>query len=187
MAIEKPAYTVLEHHPDFEVREYGSYIVAETEVEGDQASAGNEAFSRLAGFIFGKNRAGKERTSMIAPVSEVANHRTRIAMTAPVTQVSTGQRNWRVQFMMPSGYTLETLPEPTDGRVSLRALPARRFAAIRYSGTWSSGNYDRHLAQLRTALAEAGMASSGEPVWARYDPPFKPWFLRTNEILLEVG
>ncbi len=89
--------------------------------------------------------------------------------------------------MMPGGYTLDTLPVPNDPRVTLRVLPARQFAVIRYSGTWSHDNYDRHLARLRKGLADAGVVTTGEPVWARYDPPFKPWFLRTNEIMLEVG
>ncbi len=92
MAIEKPAYKVLAEYPDFEVRDYAPYVVAETEVEGDLTSAGGEAFSRLAGFIFGKNRSAK-KLAMTAPVAQVASPGTRLAMTAPVTQMSSGDRS----------------------------------------------------------------------------------------------
>lgn len=186
MAIEKPAYKVIAQYPDFEVRDYAPYVVAETEVEGELTSVGGEAFARLAGFIFGKNRSAR-KLAMAAPVAEVASPGTRLAMTAPVTQVSSGEHSWRVQFMMPGGYTLETLPVPDDTRVTLRVQPARQVAVIRYAGRWSHDNYDRHLARLRQGIADAGIVAEGEPVWARYDPPFKPWFLRTNEIMLETG
>ena len=89
--------------------------------------------------------------------------------------------------MMPSNYTLATLPEPLDPAVQLRKIPARKMAALRYSGTWSARNYEKHLAQLRSAVDALGLHARGEAVWARYDPPWKPWFLRTNEILLELA
>jgi hypothetical protein len=89
--------------------------------------------------------------------------------------------------MMPAIYTLETLPEPLDPAVSFRVVPARRVAAHAYSGTWSTSRYEEHLATLRAALASAGLTAVGEPTWARYDPPFMPWFLRTNEILVGLA
>jgi hypothetical protein len=89
--------------------------------------------------------------------------------------------------MMPSEYRLETLPEPKDARVHLREVPARRVAAMKYSGTWSQQNYDEHLAALRAAMKREGLEPAGEPTWARYDPPYKPWFMRKNEILIEVS
>lgn len=186
MAIEKPRYEVVERRDGFEIRQYPSYVVAETEVTGDPDSVGNEAFSRLAGYIFGKNQ-GARKIAMTAPVTQQKAEGAKIAMTAPVTQERAGERSWRIQFMMPSEYTLETLPVPNDARVTLRELPPRRFAAIRYSGSWSQQNYQKHLEQLRAALRAAGIPEAGEPVWARYDPPFKPWFLRTNEILIPLS
>jgi hypothetical protein len=185
MAIETPKFQVLKHYDDFETREYPGYLVAETEVEGEQTEVGNEAFSRLGGYIFGKNK-GEKKIAMTAPVAQQAEEGAKIEMTAPVAQSRTGPRSFKVQFMMPAGFTLETLPEPKDPRVHLKALPPRRFAVIHYSGTWSQKNYDDHLAQLRQAMKREGLSPQGPPVWARYDPPFKPWFLRTNEILVPV-
>lgn len=185
MATETPKHEVLKRYADFELRAYASYVVAETEVEGDQGEVGDQAFSRLAGYIFGGNQ-GAKKIAMTAPVSQVRQEGQKIAMTAPVAQVSTGPRSWRVQFMMPSEFTLQTLPRPNGPRVHLRALEPRRFAAIRYSGTWWQKNYDEHLETLRSAMRREGLTAKGEPVWARCDPPFTPWFLRTNEILIEV-
>jgi hypothetical protein len=183
MAIEKPSYRVVERREAFEIREYAPYLVAETVVGGSREEAGNAGFRILAGYIFGKNR-GEKKIAMTAPVAQTEP--AKIAMTAPVTQEGQEGR-WIIQFMMPSAYTLETLPEPLDPAVSFRVVPARRVAAHTYSGTWSASRYEEHLATLRAALDAAGLAAVGEPTWARYDPPFMPWFLRTNEILLELA
>jgi hypothetical protein len=185
MAIEKPRSEIVARYADFELRQYPSYIVAETDVEGDANDVGNEGFRRLAGYIFGKN-GGAKKLAMTAPVTQEANAGTKIAMTAPVAQEQRGPRSWEVQFMMPAEYTLATLPAPDDARVHLRELPARRLAAITYSGTWSQSNYQEHLDKLRAGMQRESLVGIGEPIWARYDPPFKPWFMRTNEIFIEV-
>jgi len=106
-------------------------------------------------------------------------------MTAPVTQ-SAAPGGMRVQFVLPKGVSLATAPEPTDPRVQLREEPAITRAVIRYSGTWSQANYEEHLALLKTAVDAAGVTTQGEPVLARYNAPFTPWFLRRNEIWLAL-
>ncbi len=190
MAIEKPEHVVVRIlDEDLELRDYPSYLVAETRVSGSRSDAGNESFRRLAGYIFGGNRK-QQKFAMTAPVTTAPAQPAqaeKLAMTAPVTQTKAEGGEWLVQFVMPKGQTLESLPQPNDARVTLRALPAKRYAVIRYSGTWSDANFDEHLALLRAAMAREKLTPLGEPVWARYDPPFKPWFLRTNEILLEVA
>jgi len=188
MAIEKPRHRLVKEFPDIELRDYPASVVAQTEVEGERDEVGNEAFRRLAGYIFGNNR-GEKKIAMTAPVTQEPAEGMKIAMTAPVTQArsAAGPRSWRVQFMMPSAYTLETLPEPKDPRVQLRQLPPRRVAAIRYSGSWSQRRYEQHLRTLTAAMKREKLVPAGDPIWARYDPPFKPWFLRTNEILIEVA
>jgi hypothetical protein len=185
MAIEQPRYTVERRFRDFEIRRYAPFVVAETVVEGRRIPAGNEGFRRLAGYIFGRNR-GRRKMAMTAPVTEVPA--SRIAMAAPVTETPAGDVPGRfvIQFMMPSDDTLDTLPEPLDERIRLRRIPGRRVAARRYGGTWSDRRYARHLATLRRAMALEGLEPAGAPQWARYDPPFKPFFLRTNEILIDL-
>jgi hypothetical protein len=187
MAIEKPSYRVVQVLAGIEVRECAPYLVAETEVTGTREEAGNAGFRRLAGYIFGKNR-GEKKIAMTAPVTQQDG--ARIAMTAPVAQQEkpeAGASTWVIQFMMPFVYGRDTLPDPIDPAIRFREVPARRVAAVRYSGNWSEERYLEHLAELRGAMEKAGLRAVGEPVWARYDPPFMPWFLRTNEILIELA
>ena len=181
-AVEEPDYEVLRQDGDFELRAYGASLLAETVVNGDFEEAGNRAFRALFEYIDGNNRA-REEIAMTAPVSQARSEK--IAMTAPVSQRAEGGE-WVVSFMMPTGYTMETLPEPLDQRVALRELPPYRAAVIRYSGFWSEKNYREHLEALRRWMKETGLEAGGEPVWARYNAPFTPWFLRRNEILIPV-
>lgn len=181
MAIDEPQYKVVRAYEVFEVRRYEPYLVAETVVNAAADDAGNQGFRILAGYIFGQNK-GARRIEMTAPVAQAP---TRIAMTAPVAQ-SPGSGGYVIQFAMPREWTLETLPEPLDSRITLRAMPARTLAVIGYSGTWSQSRYEENLKKLQDALEQAGLMWHGEPMWARYDPPWKPWFWRRNEIWLEL-
>jgi hypothetical protein len=185
MAIEEPRYEVLRTLGEgIELRRYAPYVVAEVLVDTRDAEAGNRAFPILAGYIFGKNK-GQRKLEMTAPVTQQAEP-VKLAMTAPVTQEPVPGGGTRVQFVLPADVTLATAPEPLDARVRLREEPATTRAVIRYSGTWSAANTDEHLAQLRAALQAAGLQAQGEPVWARYNPPITPWFMRRNEIWLAV-
>ena len=134
MAIEEAAYKVLQKDNRLEIRDYAPHILAETVVEGDLEEAGNKAFNRLFRYISGENRS-REKVAMTAPVSQEPLGE-KITMTAPVGQQRV-QEKWAVSFMMPASYTLETLPEPEDPKVTLRQVPARRMAAVRYSGFMS--------------------------------------------------
>ena len=183
-AIEEPAHSVERTIGDIEVRQYVPYVVAEVVLPGSADDAGNSAFRILAGYIFGKNK-GDRTLAMTAPVTQAAVPM-KLDMTAPVTQTA-APGGWTVQFVLPQGVTLATAPEPLDHRVMLREIPAEHVAVIRYSGTWSQANYDEHLAMLLTALRSADLTGTGEPVFARYDPPFKPWFMRRNEIWLHLS
>ena len=183
MAIEEAAYSVVERDGAVEIRDYAPRIVAETVVAGDFERAGNEAFGRLFRYISGGNRS-RHKVAMTAPVSqEPAGEK--IAMTAPVGQ-QPAHDSWVVSFTMPASYTLETLPEPEDPQVTLRQIPARRMAALRYSGLWTESSYLRHKMKLESWVRSRGLRIAGDPLWARYNSPFAPWFLRRNEILIPV-
>ncbi len=183
MAVEEAEYAVVLESQAFEVRRYEPHIIAETLVDGDFEGAGNRAFNRLFGYISGDNRTRQE-IAMTAPVTQGAAGE-KIAMTAPVGQQRTDGR-WAVSFVMPASWSLETLPEPEDPAVTLREVPARYMAAVRYSGFWSEKGYQRNLEKLQSWMQEQGFREVGEPLWARYNAPFMPWFLRRNEILIPV-
>lgn len=183
-ATEEPTFTVQRTLDGIELREYAPYTVAEVLVVADANDAGNRAFPILAGYIFGKNK-GERKMAMTAPVTQAAVPM-KLEMTAPVTQTPTAG-GYLVQFVLPKGITTANAPEPLDSRVMLRDVPPKRVAVIRYSGFWSESNYNEHLAQLQKGLRAANIAWTGEPVLSRYDPPFTPWFLRRNEIWLDLA
>ena len=182
-AIEEPKYEVTRKLDNVELRQYAPYLVAEVVLDATAEEAGSRAFPILAGYIFGKNK-GEKKFAMTAPVTQSAAP-VQMEMTAPVTQAAV-PGGMRVQFVLPSGVTLESAPEPLDPRVQLRQVPASQWAAIRYSGTWSQANYDEHLAKLKSVLGIAGVTTQGQPVLARYDSPMTPWFMRRNEIWLAL-
>ena len=182
-AIEEPAYEVTAKIGDIELRQYAPYVVAEVLITGSATEAGNKAFRILASYIFGKNK-GEKKLAMTAPVTQTAAPM-KLEMAAPVIQ-SAAPGGYLVQFALPRGVTLDTAPEPIDQRIVLRQVQPMRVAVIRYSGFWSDANYNRHLAQLEETLRKAGVKWSGEPVYSRYNPPFTPWFLRRNEIWLQL-
>ena len=183
MAIEEAPYKVVKAAGIFELRDYAPHILAETVVDGDLEDAGNKAFRLLFRYITGENRS-HGKISMTAPVSQEAAGE-KIPMTAPVGQ-QRDQDKWAVSFIMPASYTMETLPVPSDPGITLRQVPARQLAAVRYSGLWSEKNYLRYKGELEKWIRDNGLAVSGEPVWARYNPPFTLWFKRRNEILIPV-
>jgi hypothetical protein len=182
-AVEEAKFKVVEHDGRFEIRDYAPQILAETIVEDNMEDAGNAAFRRLFKYISGENSL----TNKIAMTAPVGQERTseKIAMTAPVSQQAVGDR-WAVSFMMPQSYTMQTIPRPTNAQIRLREVPARRVAAVRYSGFWSEKRYTRYLEQLQAWIKQKGVTPAGDPIWARYNPPFMPWFMRRNEVLIPL-
>lgn len=168
MAVEEPKFELVETLGEIEIRKYGPMVVAETEVTGDFNQVGNQGFRRIAEYIFGGNQQ-KEK----------------IAMTAPVLQESSGKAA-RIAFVMPADKSLSHLPVPSNAQVSLKEIPARKMAVLKYSGTWSEERYLEKLQELLNHLKARKLATKGTPLWARYNPPWMPWFLRRNEVLIEV-
>ena len=187
MATEQVPYTVERTlQSGVEIRRYDSTVVAETLIEGGSYSeAGNAGFRRLASYIFGANR-GDAKIAMTAPVAMAPDSGQRIAMTAPVDSARDSSGGWRIAFYMPAGYTLESLPQPLDPRVTLRVVPGRWVAALRFSGRGTEAQFAQHTAELLQALDDAGMQMLGAPWTARYNAPWVLPPLRRNEAMIEV-
>ena len=186
MAIEEPAYTVTEQAAPFELRTYQPKIVAEVVVSGSMDEASSKGFRLLANYIFGNNAAssgGSEKIQMTAPVG-MEPRSEKIRMTAPVSMQESDGR-WRVSFVMPSHYTMETLPRPNNAAVTLRQIPETRYAVIRFSGLAGAKRVAQKTQDLQAWLEEKGLTARGAPELARYNPPWTLPFLRRNEILLE--
>ena len=183
MAAEEAKYSVSVKQDDLEVREYEPSIVAEVIVNDGFEDASSAAFRTLFNYISGDN-TGRSKIAMTSPVSQKAEPE-KIAMTSPVGQQK-AEQGWAISFMMPATYTMDTIPVPDDPAVVLREVPAYRAASIRYSGRWTEKSYKKHLALLREWIASENFEVVGEPVWARYNAPFTPWFARRNEILIPI-
>lgn len=184
---DEQKYTVVAAHPGFELRRYDAHVVAEVTVEGSHESAGNQAFRSLVSYIGGRNHTGRS-VAMTAPVLQEAAAGRHLAMTSPVVQRDGGCLGSHiVGFVMPADETLETLPEPDDGAVTLRAVPVEFAAALTYSGRWTQTGYDERVQRLRQSIADVGLRAIGQPRWARFNPPWTPWFLRRNEAVVPVA
>jgi len=188
--IEEPKYEVISRYGEMEIRAYEPRILAETVVEGSFENAPKEGFRRIAKFIFGDNKAG-DKVAMTAPVEVIPKsdeqESEEIAMTAPVTQQISAAGSWTITFTMPANYTLETLPKPLDSKVTVRQLAPMQYAVLQFGGFNTRSNVDDAISRLRQLASSQGIGLSGEPVYARYNPPWTPWFLRRNEILIEVA
>ncbi|MDX1999436.1 MAG: heme-binding protein, partial [Thermoanaerobaculia bacterium] len=169
----------------FEVRDYPALLAAEVTERGDRDQAATAGFRRLAANNFGGNTR-RRSLAMTTPVVQAPTGGQRLAMTAPVVQ--SGQPgSWLVRFLMPRGYTLETLPVPHDPRVRLLMLPPARFAVVRFSGLARSAEVERQTTLLRAFAADQDLSVTGSAALARYNPPWTLWFLRRNEVLLPLA
>ena len=184
MAIEEPAFKTVLHEGAFEIRDYPPLVVAEVTVTGDQKAAASQGFRLLAGYIFGGNTR-RQSIAMTAPVAQ-AQTSEKIAMTAPVTQIKAANA-WVVRFTMPKGYSLDTLPQPNDPQVKLRALPASRFAVLQFSGLAGTDDVSAKTAELQNHIATHHLRPTGPVSLAQYNPPWTFWFMRRNEVMSEVA
>ncbi|MEM9938808.1 MAG: heme-binding protein [Pseudomonadota bacterium] len=183
-ATEEPAHTVMMKDGKFEIRQYDPVIVAEVEVTGDMRRAGNSGFRPLADFIFGNNTARAE-IDMTAPVTRQKSEK--IAMTAPVTRTQSDDDVWTVAFVMPSDFTMETLPMPNNPDVTIRNVPGELMATVRFSGNGSERAHISKQVDLETWIEEQGYVATGAPRYAGYDAPWKPAPFRRNEVMIPVA
>ena len=190
MATEEPTYTILSQTEDFELRRYDSQIVAQTWVSGSQMMASNKGFRILADYIFGNNTAPSgesSKISMTAPVkmqspSANRNDSQKIAMTAPVN-MQEADGKWRVRFVMPSQYTMQTLPKPNNAAVDIIEVPAQTYGVIKFSGLAGAKKVAAKTEALQAWMINLKVI--GAPELARFDPPWTLPFMRRNEIMIE--
>ena len=182
-SVDEPDYTLLAEDGDYQLRQYDAIIVAEVTHTGERRRALNAGFRRLADYIFAKDRPGQE-IAMTSPV--IQDQGEKIAMTSPVMQDgSEGVDGWRTRFVMPAGYTMETLPTPPDD-VTLTEVPARKVAAVRFSGSASTDDLAKQEEGLREWMAGQGLVAAGPAEFAFYDAPMVPPAMRRNEVMIPV-
>ena len=167
--VEQAKYEVLREINQVEIRLYPSLVIARVDGYGDGG------FNLLFNFISGNNRQ-KSKIAMTAPVVSE-----QIAMTAPVLSESDS-----IAFVMPEGLTLETTPEPLDKLVKIVEIPERVVAALKFSGRWSNSIFKKKSKKMLEELTKAGIKTVGQVFTMRYNGPFTPWFMRRNEVAVEI-
>ncbi|WP_160667497.1 SOUL family heme-binding protein [Pseudarthrobacter sp. ATCC 49987] len=187
---EQQPFELVQRYKDFELRRYPAHVVAEVQVNATFDRAGNAAFRHLFNYI-GGNNTSRQAVAITAPVVQGFGPPQKLAMTAPVLQsgsLTGGEEStdFVVAFVLPAGMTAETAPIPTNPDVRIRTVPGSLAAALNFSGGGSKSAFGKRNQELQAALAAAGLTAVGLPRFARFDPPFKPWFLRRNEVLQDV-
>lgn len=186
---EEPAYEVVKSDKRFELRDYAPMIVAEVTHSGERRRASGASFRRLAAYIFAQDRpqGGRERIAMTAPViQQRVDQDQRIAMTAPVIEEETGTGKWRMRFVMPARFTLDTLPTPPED-ITLAEVPGRRVAAVRFNGYAGDADLAIMEAMLTEWIEAEDLTAVGDFEYAFYDAPMVPAQRRRNEVLVEVA
>ncbi len=183
MAIEEPSYKVLKSDGKIEIREYQSFVIAETFIASSSMDdASTAAFKKLFKYISGNNNSASD-IAMTAPVTTTRSEK--IEMTAPVSTTRSAD-GYTVAFTLPMKYSLATSPIPTDTSIHLREIPSHIVAVIQFSGRWTESSMNEHEQELLQWMKRNEHTPIGTPIVARYDPPFMPWFLRRNEIQIMI-
>jgi len=180
--VEQPKYEVVESSGNIEIRDYAPMIVAEVDVTGGRRDAIGKGFRIIADYIFGNNTTA-QKLPMTAAVTQQDSEK--IAMTAPVTQQGDGN-TWRVRFIMPSSYTMETLPKPNNPAVELKQIGAKRYAVIRFSGMAGEDSLKRYTEELNAFIGAKKLTPLSAPTYAFFNPPWTLPFLRRNEVMVEI-
>lgn len=180
--VETPNYEVISAQAGIEIRQYAPMIIAEVQMDGEREDAIGNGFRLLADYIFGNNQ-GLQDIAMTAPVQQQKN--IKIAMTAPVQQQSISDI-WRVSFVMPSEYSMETLPKPVNDRVAIKRVPSKQFIVVTFAGTNSNKNVTVHEEKLMRYVKANNLSVVGAPTYAFYNPPWTLPPMRRNEVMMEM-
>lgn len=168
---EEQPFTLIAKYPGFEVRHYPTYVLVQVETKGEFTSAASRAFRPLVNYISGNNR-GQEKFAMTAPV-----------LHAPDRKAT----NHTVSFVLPKDVSINDLPMPLDVQVSTVEVPGHFAAATKFRGLAGYEHFKSLGDRLKVDVKSAGLNAVGDPYYARFDPPWKPGFLRRNEAIVALA
>ena len=175
MALEEPKYEIIKSNKDYEIRKYNNRLAIQTEYSYE-----NSGFRYLFNYISGENNMS-EKVSMTVPVTQSV----KIDMTSPVTQFNKNGK-MVMQFYLPSKFTLENAPKPTNSRVNLVTMEGGHFAVLKYSGSSSDKNYLNKLDKLKDSLIKDKIEMLDSGTKATFNGPFTLPILRRNEAMIEI-
>ena len=181
--VEVPAYKILKKEQNIEIRQYPPLIIAEVKTAGSRQASISDGFRILANFIFGNNE-GEKQLSMNGPITQQEG--IKIAMTAPVQQEKT-DAEWATSFIMPSKFSIDTIPNPINDRIKIIQIPSKRYAVITFSGRSTEENLSKHTNELEKYMNRSSYSKAGNAKYAFYNPPWTLPFLRRNEVQFELN
>ena len=176
MSYEEPKYKIIESTDIYEIREYGDRLAVEVEYSNEDSG-----FRYLFNYISGENKSS-EKVKMTVPVTQSA----KIDMTSPVIQ-STQDGIMKMQFFLPSKFTLENAPQPTNERVNLVMIKKDIYAVISYSGRLTNQNYSKNYKKLINHLTKDGLDFIEPAIRATFNGPFTLPIFRRNEIMIKIN
>ena len=180
--IEKPEFKLIQKKDNFEVRDYKDYLIAEVMLKGSYKDVQNEGFKKLAAYIFGEN-SKKQKMDMTAPVQLIQEG----IKIEENTIKNSNLNSYLIQFVMPSKFTLDTLPSPKDAQVHIKLKLAHKMAVIVFKGNPNEELVRQKTEELLGFIKKEGLKPLAlSPILARYNPPFVPGFLKHNEVLIEI-
>jgi hypothetical protein len=183
---ETLGYDVLKQDGDIELRQYDRYILARVEASADMKGATYSGFMKLFNYISGYN-TNTARIRMTIPVTEEqVSASEKIPMTAPVTTERLSNNLYVISFVMPSNYSMDTLPEPKDKGITFRQVPPHRAAVIKFSGRMKEELAEKKTAELMQWLRNNHLEPRSNFIMAQFNPPWIPGFMRHNEIIVEI-
>ena len=180
--VEVPAYKILKKEQNIEIRQYPPLIIAEVKTAGSRQASISDGFRILADFIFGNNE-GEKQLSMNGPITQQEG--IKIAMTAPVQQEKT-DTEWAISFIMPSKFSIDTIPNPINDRIKIIQIPSKRYAVVTFSGRSTEENLTTHTNELEKYINGSNYSKAGNEKYAFCNPPWTIPFLRRNEIQFEL-
>jgi hypothetical protein len=169
MANEEPDYIVLKKESEIEIRQYKNFLTASIEMEGERKEAIGKGFRSLFKYISGENK-NKES----------------ISMTIPVMQKSSGNNKWNVSFVVPKKFDIKNAPQPDNANIQLKNNSDLKVIAITFSGLFSDGNIEENETKLRNYIKEKGIKIEEPAIYAGYNAPWTPWFLKRNEVMFKL-
>ena len=176
MSYEKPKYKTIKTNDVYEIREYDDRLAVEIEYSNEDSG-----FRYLFNYISGENKSS-EKVKMTVPVTQSV----KINMTTPVTQSSQGGK-MKMQFYLPSKFTIKNAPQPTNERVNLIIIKGGVYAVISYSGRLTNRNYSKHYKQIINQLNKDNIEFIEPAIRATYNGPFTLPIFRRNEIMIKIN
>ena len=170
MANEEPDYTILKKDSEIEIRQYKNFLTTSIEMEGERKEAIGKGFRSLFKYISGENKSKES-----------------ISMTIPVMQKSSGNNKWNVSFVVPKKFDIKNAPQPDNANIQIKNNSDLKVIAITFSGLFSDSNIEENETKLRNYITEKGIKIEEPAIYAGYNAPWTPWFLKRNEVMFKLA